>query len=256
MNSLFLILKKIIKKILPNFFLTYIINYIKENQRIKFSKMSQYEVFKEIYTDKAWSASKGGNKFYSGIGSHDPQLVNRYIEQVNLFFNTLKKKPNVVDLGCGDFAIGSKLRKYCDKYIAIDIFDELIAYNIEKYQYLNVDFRVGNITDEELPEGDVCFVRQVLQHLSNEAIANFILKIKKKYKYLIITEHLPSNKDFICNLDKPTGPDIRLSENSGVVLTAPPFNIKAINKKTLCDLQTDSVPNFEGTINTTLLELY
>ena len=46
-------------------------------------------------------------------------------------------------------------------------------------QYLNVDFRVGNITDEELPEGDVCFVRQVLQHLSNEAIANFILKIKK-----------------------------------------------------------------------------
>ena len=37
---------------------------------------------------------------------------------------------------------------------------------------LDVDFRVLDITSDEIPPGDVCFVRQVLQHLSNQSIIN------------------------------------------------------------------------------------
>ena len=51
------------------------------------------------------------------------------------FLLSLPKKPDVVDLGCGDFVIGSKLRKFCNKYIAVDIVDELINFNKKKISY-------------------------------------------------------------------------------------------------------------------------
>ena len=166
---------------------------------------------------------------------------------------SLPKKPNVVDLGCGDFVIGSKLRKFCNKYIAVDIFDELINYNKKKYQDLNVDFRILDITSEKLPAGDVCFVRQVLQHLSNESIVNFVKAIKNKYKYLIITEHFPSSKNFVANLDKPTGPDVRLYDKSAVILTKPPFNLRVIKDTDVCETYSDSI---DGVIKTKLLQLF
>ena len=52
-----------------------------------------------------------------------------------------------------------------------------------------------------------------------------------KYKYLVITEHLPDLvykvENFLPNIDKVTGPDTRIDKNSGVILTKPPFNLKS-----------------------------
>jgi len=42
---------------------------------------------------------------------------------------------------------------------------------------------------EALPEGDICFVRQVLQHLSNDQIAGVLPKLGK-FRWCFITEHL------------------------------------------------------------------
>ena len=198
------------------------------------------------------SAWKSNYKFYSGPGSHFPELVDNYISGVKKFLTSLPKKPNVVDLGCGDFSIGSKIRKLCDNYIAVDIFDELINFNKKKYADLNVDFRILDITCDELPSGDICFIRQVLQHLSNESIIMFIKAIKNKYKYLIITEHFPSIKNFVANVDKPTGPDIRIYDKSAVILTAPPFNLKVVKDTDICETALDSI---EGVLNTKLLQL-
>ena len=169
------------------------------------------------------------------------------------FILSLPNKPNVVDLGCGDFVIGSKIRRLCNNYIAIDIFDQLIDYNKKKYKELNVDFRVLDITSDELPSADICFVRQVLQHLSNQSILQFLEAIKNKYKYLIITEHLPSSNFFKANLDKPTGPDTRLFDKSGVILTKPPFNLKVIEDIDICETRSDSI---EGVVKTKLLQLF
>ena len=68
-------------------------------------------------------------------------------------------------------------------------------------------------------------VRQVLQHLTNSEIIKFVEKVKSSYEYLICTEHLPSNNDYIPNIDKPTGADIRLGIGSGIDLTRAPFNL-------------------------------
>lgn len=248
-------IEKIIKKFIPNIFLRYREKNTVKKMREKFSKMEKNQIFREIYLKKLWSPEsvKFEHKFYSGIGSYLPELVDNYIFEIKNFLLSLPKRPDVVDLGCGDFVIGSKLRKFCNKYIAVDIFDELINYNKKKYQDLNVDFRILDITSEELPSGDVCFVRQVLQHLSNESIVNFVKAIKNKYKYLIITEHFPSSKNFVANLDKPTGPDVRLYDKSAVILTKPPFNLRVIKDTDVCETYSDSI---DGVIKTKLLQLF
>ena len=117
---------------------------------------------------------KREHKFYSGISSHYPELANSYIDAIEKFLLSLPEKQNIVDLGCGDFAIGSRIRKLCNNYIAVDIFDDLINFNKKKYKHLNVDFRVLDITSNELPSGDVCFIRLVLQHLSNNLILEML----------------------------------------------------------------------------------
>ena len=136
-------IRKIVKKFIPNFILKYREKYAVYKIRNKFLKMKQYEIFKQIYLHQLWSPEekKKDHKFYSGTGSYLPELVNAYFSAIEKFFISLPKKPNVVDLGCGDFTIGSKIRKMCNNYTAIDIYDELISFNKKKYENLNVDFK-------------------------------------------------------------------------------------------------------------------
>ena len=149
---------------------------------------------------------------------------------------SLDNKPRVVDLGCGDFSVGSQIRPHCGTYIACDVVEPLIERNKEKYRGLDVDFCALDITTDELPDGDVVFIRQVFQHLSNELIIKVLPIISSKYRYLLLTEHVPSSPTFIPNIDKPTGPDTRLANASAVVLTSPPFNLKVRRAEVLCEV--------------------
>jgi hypothetical protein len=58
-----------------------------------------------------------------------------------------------------------------------------------------------------------------------------IPKLHQNYNFLILTEHLPKSESFPPNLDQDTGPDIRIRHNSGIVLTAPPFNLKTLKEQ-------------------------
>lgn len=79
-----------------------------------FLGLSTKEVFNKIYQEGAWGVShEDGQRFFSGPGSHDEKIVSVYVEAVTKFLQGFEKKPNVVDLGCGDFNVGSKLRPYC-----------------------------------------------------------------------------------------------------------------------------------------------
>ena len=251
-------MKKILKILVPEFILNLRYKYKNYLERKKFSKMNLKEVFKEIYINNLWSTDKNckNRKFNSGLGSHSKEIIDEYINSVVLFLKDLKVKPDVVDLGCGDFNIGSKLRGYCNSYIAVDIFDDLIDHNKIEFKNLDVDFRVLDITKDELPEGDICFLRQVLQHLSNKSIMNFLKLLRNKYKYLILTEHYPEGKNLVPNIDKIDGADIRLYDNSAVVITEEPFNLKVKSKKILCEIKPKKIKNFLGTVKTHLYEFH
>lgn len=135
------------------------------------------------------------------------------------------------DFGCGDFNVGKRLVDFTKAYRAFDVVEELIARNRQQFKNEKLTFDCLDIVADELPKGDCVLIRQVLQHLSNEHIKKVVLKLRQ-FKYAIITEHLPK-KEFVPNLDKTTGVNIRLSRSSGVVLHAPPFSINATAREEL-----------------------
>ena len=250
-------MKKIIKKIIPSFFQKFIKNILENLEKKKFKNMTNKQIFGEIYKKKLWSSdeAKGKFKYYSGTGSHNEEFTKIYINKIKEFLQLLPTKPDVVDLGCGDFEIGRKIRKYCANYVAVDVFEDLILYNKKKYHDFNVIFETIDITQDELPKGEVCFLRTVLQHLSNESIIRFLKLMKNKYKYLVITEHLPENPNFIPNKDMDSGPFIRLDKNSGIDLTKKPFNLDVVSEKILCDIKSNENYKFNGVMNTKVLQL-
>jgi hypothetical protein len=213
---------------------------------------SNREIFTNVYQNKLWGAASPENEspFYSGPGSSDPQIVDPYVETVKRFFDSFPAKKKAVDLGCGDFRVGSRIIDSFDSYTACDVVPELILFNIRYWQHLPVEFSVIDLVKDQIPTGDVLILRQVLQHLSNDDISKFTQSIPWGFSYLLLTEHLPSESDFLANKDKVSGTDIRLGSGSGVVLTQPPFNMNFKSETTLL-----SVPQFGGTIVTTLYEL-
>lgn len=204
------------------------------------------ETFTRIYLDGSWG--DGGHEFpmYSGPGSHDPVIVETYVTAVRTYFTSQGiDSPSIVDIGCGDFNIGSRFLDVCSRYIACDVAAPVIEQNRQKYNHPALDFRILNACEDQVPSADVIFIRQVLQHLSNRSIIQLLGNIKGKCKYLIVTEHLPTDPAFTSNLDKPDDQRIRLRLNSGVRLTAAPFNLQVLSDTVLC-----TAPQLGGIIET------
>ncbi|WP_109301419.1 class I SAM-dependent methyltransferase [Aquimarina sp. AU474] len=199
-----------------------------ENKRVK-KPWPTKEAMEQVYEKKLW----GGNtsKFYSGTGSHHPEMVNPYVDVLTSFLMSFKKPLTVCDLGCGDFNVGKELVQHTKKYIAVDIVTDLIDYNKEKFKVENLEFRCLDIAVDNLPSGDCAVLRQVLQHLSNTEVQS-ILKKLSDFKYVIITEHMPEG-DFIPNKDIISGQGIRLKKQSGLDVVAPPFSLKVKEEKQL-----------------------
>jgi len=186
------------------------------------------DAMNQIYELNLWG---GGNlDFYSGTGSHDSEIVYPYLEVVITFLKSHNNKLTVCDLGCGDFNVGKELVPYAEKYMAIDIVENLIERNKKLYQGANLEFQCLDIAKDDLPVADCIILRQVLQHLSNKEILSVVSKLKG-YKYIVLTEHLPLG-DFIPNKDIISGQGIRLKQNSGVNVLKAPFNLK-VKKETL-----------------------
>jgi len=217
-----------------------------------FLDKSPEEIFSRVYRTSEWSRSdEDGRPFYSGTGSHDGSMVDGYSEPVTAFLASLDHKPDAVDLGCGDFNIGSRIRPFCGRYVACDVVADLIEHNEAQFGDLDVEFRRVDITRDPLPAGEVVFLRQVLQHLSNEHIGLVVQKLQSSgYRYLVLTEELPRDANFVPNVDKPTGPGTRTGRgtpDSGVVLTAAPFNLPVKSEEVLWETDAPD-PLFRTTV--------
>lgn len=180
-------------------------------------------VFTEIYRKNIWGGEPG--TIYSGGGSHDSALATPYLSLMRSQAEAHGYAAAVfVDLGCGDMAIGRELIPLCRAFVGVDVAGFVVEHNRAELGAYNVRFVHADIVADELPDGDVCFVRQVFQHLSNRQIAAVLPKLRR-YRHVYITEHIPSSGDWVPNRDKPHGAGIRLTVGSGVDLTAAPFGI-------------------------------
>ena len=222
----------------------------KENEIEKIKKpWPTKDAMEQVYAMKLWG--ENNSDFYSGIGSHHPEIVNPYIDSLTSFLTSFEIPLVVCDFGCGDFNIGKELVKHTEKYIAVDIVADLIEHNKRKFKEENLEFQCLDIVVDVLPSGDCALLRQVLQHLSNAEV-QFVLKKLADFKYVILTEHLPEG-DFTPNKDIISGQGTRLKKQSGLNVLAPPFNFNVNEESQVSSVMLN---DFKGRIVTKIYRMF
>lgn len=194
------------------------------------TRAQRLHIFQDIYKNNVWGENKAGRHFFSGYGSRGEAVeiyAERMAELLRGHVAELGASITVIDLGCGDFYVGSALMaKVPDlTYVGCDIVPDLIADNTKNYANEQISFRPLDIVKDPLPEGDVYLVRQVLQHLSNADIMTFLRRLRCKYLY--VTEGYPKERIGPVNPDKATGAGVRFDRHTGrgrgVELDQPPY---------------------------------
>lgn len=227
-----------------------VLRVIRTFRYARYRNLDPAEAFTKIYREGAWGRSIGTAAPYrSGGGSHSPEIVAAYVNAVRAWTEHLPEMLSAADLGCGDFNVGSQVRPFFSDYAACDVVSDLVESNAKRFAELGVDFRIIDLTRDEPPQADVAIIRQVFQHLSNAQILQALRRIDGRYKFLLVSEHVPVG-DFRPNVDKAIGPGIRLDMGSGIELAAPPFGVTARASEVLCE-----VPQYGGVIRTTLYDM-
>jgi hypothetical protein len=220
-------LKSVIKKFLPARITRGIGNMLVKRREKYLGQLSLTDAFDEVYKQRMW---KQGNS-HSGLGS-EGLPAERYIALVKEYA-ALHQLRTVVDGGCGDFQVGSKLAPSFEWYTALDVSPRIVAINKQRYADLvrkNVTFATADMTAATFPDADLVLIRQVLQHLTNAQIGKILANLEASHwRRVLITEsvHAPDN-NLSPNLDLPSHTvRTRISLDSGVFLDKPPFSLPA-----------------------------
>ncbi|MCB8836481.1 bifunctional 2-polyprenyl-6-hydroxyphenol methylase/3-demethylubiquinol 3-O-methyltransferase UbiG [Aurantimonas sp. VKM B-3413] len=137
----------------------------------------------------------GGKETVSGAGS-----TVRYTEPLRPRLQEVLRALKVrrfLDAPCGDFNWMKHLDLTGIHYVGLDIVDQVIVENIEKYARPDVEFAVSDITKDPLPESDLMLCRDVLLHLPFAAIADLFRNIlENNIQNLLISNYtVQPNKD-------------------------------------------------------------
>ena len=149
------------------------------------------QVFTNIYENNIWG--NNNNFVYngsSGGGSDLDYNKNSYVLFLKKFITDNNIK-NIVDLGCGDFRCGKLIYDDLDiSYTGYDAYKKIIDYNssqqsLPKYSFNHLDFCNNK---ENIINGDLCILKDVIQHWSLDYIYTFLdyLIEYKKFKYILI----------------------------------------------------------------------
>jgi hypothetical protein len=138
------------------------------------------EIFTEIYQNNLWAS--GESKSGSGSELKNTQIIRNELPTLFKKFNI----KTVLDIPCGDFNWMSYVDRTGVEYIGGDIVEDLIENNKKNYNY--IDFRVLDVTKDDLPKVDLIFARDLLGHFNYRSIDMAISNMKKSgSKYLLTT---------------------------------------------------------------------
>ena len=181
-------------------------------------------IFSNIYRKKTWAFGRSKSAdFWSGDGSAE-EFTREYARVIGQFAAE-HKIGTIVDLGCGDFQVGQRILEVVNcRYVGVDVVPELIARNERLFASERVSFVCMDIANDALPEGDLCLIRQVLQHLDNRTIER-VLDHASRYPYCIVTESQMMDPQVV-NVDIKPGAWTRTLFRSGLYFDRPPFSKK------------------------------
>ena len=149
------------------------------------------QIFTSVYENKTWGHNNDVEyNGSSGGGSDIEYNKDTYVPFLKKFIidNNIQ---SVVDLGCGDFKCGKLI--YDDLnilYMGYDAYKKVIEYNsthnsLPKYSFTHLDFCNNK---ECIINGDMCILKDVIQHWSLDNIYTFLdyLVENKKFRYIFI----------------------------------------------------------------------
>jgi hypothetical protein len=167
--------------------------------------------FSDIYHHNVF----GGAESRSGGGSSLEQTA-----AIRVALPALLKELGVntmVDAPCGDFFWMQRTELGVERYIGIDIVEELIAQDQRQFGSANRRFLCLNIIDGPLPRADLIFCRDCLVHLSFSQVKKALRNFQRSgARYLLTTTF--TGRDHNVDL---VGKDIWRTLN----LERPPFNL-------------------------------
>jgi hypothetical protein len=146
------------------------------------------DVFTGIYERGYWGSNMSpAYRGSSGSGS-DPEYNRPYIEWLRALIRDRKIR-TVVDLGCGDFRTGPSIYEGLNVvYTGLDVYRPLIQFLQTEYpdfQFRHLDFFTE---PDQIPGGDLCILKDVLQHWSNQDIQIFLDRLirSRKFRWILI----------------------------------------------------------------------
>lgn len=215
-------IRRIIRDLVPRPILAAVGPRIIQWRAQRLAKLPIAEAFDEIYKKRMWQHGES----LSGPGS-EGRWACEYVDVVSSYIRK-NDITSVLDVGCGDFRVGSRLAPLVTKYIAVDISKHIIEVNRATYAEMpNVTFGNLNLVEDTLPDAQLILVRQVLQHLDNAQIEAALQNIEcSRSQAALITEHThrPENMEQ-ANLDLGAhSVATRVSQRSGIDIGLPPFS--------------------------------
>ena len=97
--------------------------------------------------------------------------------------------------------------------------------NTARFANERIEFRNLDMVTDPLPEGDLCIIRQVFQHLSNGDIAT-VLRKTRKYPLLLVTDEQVVGDHSHGNIDIIPYHGTRRLFGQGLKLEAAPFSAR------------------------------
>ena len=183
-------------------------NYFLQN----FDKDNLGKQFDAIYSVNRWGTG-------SGAGSL-PQVTAGYREFLQNFIAQRNIK-TIADVGCGDWQFSRLMDFSKVQYTGYDVSSIVIEQNTKLYQKDNIKFVHYDGDFEQVEPADLLICKDVLQHLPNAYIHNF-LKVLPKFQYALITNDIDELKPENNNIDLPVAGGFR-----AIDLRAAPFNLPA-----------------------------
>ncbi|MFQ5355799.1 MAG: class I SAM-dependent methyltransferase [Mariprofundaceae bacterium] len=186
-----------------------------------FSRPDLKNKFSDIYSNHGF----GGQISRSGEGSDLIQTA-----QIRLALPELLKEYDIssfLDAPCGDWYWMKEVDLGVDRYIGIDIVEDLIERNREKFETDSRTFQCLNMVEDQLPEVDLVFCRDCLVHLTFSDALKVISNFRRsKSRYILTTTFTDRER----NIDL-RGKDVWRTLN----MCLPPFNfpepLKLMNEK-------------------------
>ncbi len=135
------------------------------------------ERFTKIYQRQDWGHG-------SGVGAR-PDRTAEYRAFLQRFIVDNHVR-SVVDLGCGDWQFSQHLDWRNVRYLGIDVVAEVVERNRREFARDNIAFENFELL-ASLPPADLLLCKDVLQHLPNELVKEYLATFKRKYKLALIT---------------------------------------------------------------------